>query len=331
MMNIDPVEMKDLLTPYKIGRPLIVPSGQPGAFDERAADCPFVFYHNGRWHMTYIGYDGIGYQTAIASSDDLMEWRYDGMILKRDAESGSWDANGAAGTWIVKVSDDLCEIPLLRKINGKYWMTYHSYPGIGYENGPAKIGLAWSEDEDLLAWHRLAEPVFSWEDGAEWESGGLYKSCIVEHDGTFYMFYNAKDRGNPWIEQTGLATSKDLEHWTRCDLNPVVRVTPGAWDSQFVSDPCVVRFGDRWTMFYFGYNGRNAQEGLAISDDLIAWRKSEMPVITNGAPGSIDETHAHKASVVMKDGVLYHFYTAVRPADKGSFRCITVAVSAINN
>lgn len=49
------------------------------------------------------------------------------------------------------------------------------------------------EDEELLKWHRLPEPIFSWRDGMPWESGGLYKACLIEVDGVYFAFYNAKN------------------------------------------------------------------------------------------------------------------------------------------
>lgn len=54
---------------------------------------------------------------------------------------------------MIKESDSLWDVPRLRKEDGRYWLVYHSYPGTGYESGPAEIGLAWCEDEELLDWH----------------------------------------------------------------------------------------------------------------------------------------------------------------------------------
>ncbi|XEC96146.1 hypothetical protein AB6A23_06180 [Paenibacillus tarimensis] len=322
------------LTPYKWGIPVLTGSGKKGAFDRHAVDCPFVFRHNGRFYMMYVGFDGIGYQTALAVSDDLLNWEHQGLILRRDEGTG-WDAKNVAGTWILR-ENDLFGAPVLKKWQGKYWLAYHAYPENGYEEGSAKIGLAWTDDESLMHWNRLEEPILTPQDGADWERGGLYKECLLEFEGTFYLFYNAKNkhRGR-WIEQTGLAVSADLKHWKRYANNPVLKVSPDAWDSGFVSDPCVLRDRDRWVMYFFGYNYKKAQEGLALSEDLFNWNKIPHPIITTGLEGELDSTFAHKPSVVWHNGVLYHFYTASRPYRDGDptnnifpeFRCITVATS----
>jgi beta-xylosidase len=100
----------------------------------------------------------------------------------------------------------------VKTFDGEYLGTYHAYPGAGYESGPAAIGLCRSRD--LRNW-RVEEPILFAGDGASRENSGLYKLCLVEEDGTFFLFYNAKNAAADWREQTGFATSTDLENWTR--------------------------------------------------------------------------------------------------------------------
>ena len=47
-------------TPYKYGKLVLGKSGVSGSFDEKSVDCPFVFEADGRFHMTYVGFDGNG-------------------------------------------------------------------------------------------------------------------------------------------------------------------------------------------------------------------------------------------------------------------------------
>lgn len=328
--------VQEVLTPHKLGKPVMMGSGNQRAFDSQGVDVPFVFYHRNQFHMLYVGFDGDGYQTALASSDDLLHWKVKGIVFKKRDDKKQWDYVGAAGTWIIKETNNLFEMPTLKKINNRYWMVYHSYPEIGYERGSAKMGLAWSEDEDLLQWNRLDKPIYSWEGGDDWERGGLYKACIIKHDELYYMFYNAKEKDEgPWTEQIGVATSSDLFHWGRYTGNPVLKVTKGAWDSRFVSDPCIVYNGGQWLMFYYGFDGRHAQDGCAVSEDLLHWEKIPDPIMRVGNSGELDEIHAHKPAVIYHNDILYHFYGAVRKYKEGDptknyydeFRCITVATS----
>ena len=120
--------------------------------------------------------------------------------------------------------------------------------------------------------------------------------------------------------------------------------TRDGWDSYFCADPFVVWDGERWVMYYYGYNGVHAQDGIAFSTDLLHWTKEKEPILQYGKKGEIDELHAHKPCVIEKDGCLYHFYCAVRRGrsddravnldptedmgtEKTEYRCISVAVS----
>jgi predicted GH43/DUF377 family glycosyl hydrolase len=336
-----------LRTPHKSNRLVIAPSYRKGDFDSHLCDCPFPFRHAGRFWMTYVGHDGIGYRTGLASSDDLVHWTKEGLILDRGPKGSPTEFN-AALTCILR-DNELMGSGELRKTRDRphpagmrsvpsFLGTYHAYPAAGYEAGPACISLCWSDD--LRHWE-LDEPILRAEDGAAWERGGLYKSWLTEHAGRYYLFYNAKDRPDwPWREQTGVAWSDDLKRWTRCAGNPVLRNGPaGAIDELFASDPVVLRLDGRWIMFYFGNAADgHARDGAAVSDDLIHWTKlnDSKPLLDVGPAGSIDSTHAHKPGVIASGGVLYHFYCAVRPAKAGEtgeietpeVRGIAVATSA---
>ncbi|MBM7564906.1 hypothetical protein [Paenibacillus sacheonensis] len=340
MTIVDRASIDALRTEYRLGVPVLSGSGAEGRFDAKAVDCPFVFRHAGLFYMMYVGYDGEGYQTALASSADLVNWTFQGLMLERLDDPSRWDRVGAAGSWMLLESDDLHAVPTLQKVDGKYWMIYHSYPDVGYEAGGAVMGLAYCEDEALLNWTRLDRPVFTYEGGADWERGGLYKCCVVRQAGTYWMFYNAKEKDEwPWTEQIGAAWSTDLIHWTRSPRNPLLPVREGSFYRQFLSDPCIKYHDGRWYNFAFGFDGEHSQGALAVSEDLARWETMAEPWLPAGGPGELDETHAHKSSVLSWNGTLYHFYCACRPAREGDptvveygagireFRCITVASS----
>src|SRR5262249_48947283 len=158
----------------------------------------------------------------------------------------------------------------------------------------AVIGLAHSTD--LEHW-KLDEPALKPADGQAWERGGLYKSYLVRDDGTYYLFYNAKNRTEwPWKEQTGLATSRDLVKWSRCACNPIIANGPkGTPDSLFASDPAVLRYHQTWAAYYFGLaDDSKARELLALGADPAHLAKINQPLIDVGPPGTIDERYAHK-------------------------------------
>lgn len=127
-------------TDFKLEKPVLAPSGIPGTFDSIAVDAPVSFRHGGKNYAMYIGYDGIGYQTALAVSEDMVCWKTLGVILPRSGNG--WDKVGRAVSCALH-DNRLYGNRELLKINGRYWMFYHSYPGEGYEVEPAANDIAW--------------------------------------------------------------------------------------------------------------------------------------------------------------------------------------------
>jgi predicted GH43/DUF377 family glycosyl hydrolase len=136
------------------------------------------------------------------------------------------------------------------------------------------------------------------------------------------MFYNGKTKAKNH-EAIGMAVSRDLVNWTRLGDAPVVDNAPG--QAAISGDPQLVKIGDVWVMFYFGFRwlkGTSAFDTFACSRDLVHWTKWQgEPLVKPSEP--FDKTFAHKPWVLKHDGVVYHFYCAV--GDQG--RVIALATS----
>ncbi|MBM3494757.1 MAG: glycosylase [Armatimonadetes bacterium] len=304
----------EVRTPFKYG---IVLRGEGGDM----VDCPQVFRHGRRWFMTYIRFDGSGYDTWIAQSRDLLEWRPLGRILSR--KPGRWDAEQVAG--FASLQDTRWGGPAtLGKHDGRYWATYVGGALKGYETDPLSIGVAWTDDPSRPDdWERAPTPVLGPSDGdsRHWEKLTLYKSCVIRYPrktlgAPFVMYYNAKSQSGH--ERIGMAVSHDMRSWKRYGVEPVVDNGSG-----ISGDPQIVRMGDLWVMFYFGAFWRpGAFDTFAVSRDLVTWRKWTGPDLV--APSEPwDKTYAHKPWVIKHNGVVYHFYCAV--GDQG--RAIALATS----
>jgi hypothetical protein len=78
-------------TPHKHG---VVLRGEPGDL----VDCANVFRMDGTWWMVYVCHRrGIGYETMLARSDDLLAWETVGVILPFAGESREAAKPQAAG------------------------------------------------------------------------------------------------------------------------------------------------------------------------------------------------------------------------------------------
>ena len=263
-----------------------------GFEDVISIDVPTVFKVPGdeKWYMTFIGFDGRGYQSFVAESDDLLHW--DNMRLAMGfGKKGEFDYGGCVlGAYLYE--DYGIKAPrLLKKKDGRYWSLYGAYAKQGgYEIDPGYEGVASSEDG--MTWSRAKEQYIlsiHEPDVGEWEKDCIYMPWLVEHEGQFYNFYNAKKMPE-WIEQIGLATSTDLMDWKRYPDNPILRVRPGGYDEKFCADGKVFRDGDHWVMFYFGVAKGHAHIMAAYSRDLIQWVADPEPLYkAGGHPSGLDK------------------------------------------
>ncbi|MGQ9608473.1 MAG: hypothetical protein ACUVWN_04170 [bacterium] len=285
-----------------------------------SVDCPLVWKLGDKWQMWYTGFDGRGYQTALATSDDLVNWETQGIVMGFGKE-GSFDYGGVTFGGALFESYNIRDPKILKKWNDKYWVLYGCYPKQGgYEIRPGTEGAAWSYD--AVVWHRASEdiPILSINGADEWEKDCIYQPWLLEHNGRFWNFYNAA-KGS--IEQIGLATSTDMLTWYRYPGNPIVRNRPGGYDEQFCSDPKVFYDDDHWVMFYFGVGRGGAHIMIAFSNDLIKWKSNPEPLYkAGGHPNGLDKTYAHKISLVYneKNETFYMFYCAV--SEKGRGICL---------
>lgn len=295
----------ELATPHKVGRLLTPAEGE-------YYDCPNVFRHDGRWLMVFVSTkDKVGYETRLAESDDLVNWRVTGTLLGFRPEGWDrWQTDGSialmdpqwGGTYELRTHDD------------KYWMSYFGGHKQGYETDPLAIGMAWTKTPaEPHAWNRLEEnPVLSPDDAdaRPFEQATLYKSHILYDPKStlgapYIMYYNGKQKGD-WIERIGMAVSDDLVHWRRHGEGPVIDNQKG-----ISGDPQIIQMEDLWVMVYFGAGWKKgAFDTFAVSRDLVHWTKWQGKHLVEPTE-AWDTPFAHKPWMIKHGGVVYHYYCSV--------------------
>ncbi|MES2648190.1 MAG: glycosylase [Bacteroidota bacterium] len=319
----------EVKTPFKYGL-VIVPPG-----DSKKVDCPTVFKNGQKWYMSYIVFDGRGYETWLANSNDLLNWKTLGKLLSFSSDTTSWDAHQKAGypslldpTWGGSYA--------WQQYQGKYWMSYFGGNTKGYEAGLLSIGIAHTK-KPLLTPHefeRLNAPVLSAtdKDTRWWENKKQFKSTIIQDKDLvtghpFVMYYNANGDSainnikTRWFERIGMAVSDDMINWKRFEKEPVMHHPAG-----ITGDAVLQKINNVWVMFYFGafWEGRkDAFNRFACSYDLVHWTDWTGADLVNSTE-MYDEKFAHKSFVVKHNGIVYHFYNAVNKKDQ---RGIAVATS----
>ncbi len=303
-------------TPYKYGIVFKHPD------DKKMVDSPTIFRHQGQWYMSYIVFDGQGYETWLSQSDDLLHWQSLGKIL--DFTENTWDANQKAG-YISLVDINWGGSYSVEKYTGKYWLTYLGGATEGYEAGTLGVGLAFTNElTQPEPWQRFEKPILlPGDNDARWfEKKTIYKSLVFRDPEPvtghpFVMYYNAKgDTAN--YESIAMAVSDNMTDWQRFGDDPVITRYKG-----ICGDAQIVKIGDVYVMFYFGAFWRDgAFDTFACSYDLVNWTNWDGEDLV--APSEpFDKKYAHKPWVIYHNGTVYHFYNAV--GDQG--RVIALATS----
>ena len=322
-MTIDSETMENWAAPYRGWQYYpdhVIPASPniPGFEKVKATDVPTIFQVSGdtKWYMSFIGFDGEGYQSFIVESDDLVYWTHPRLAFGYGPIDAFDHGGRVLGAYLYE-SYDIKAPRVLKKRDGKYWSLYGAYPRQGgYELRPGYEGVACSDD--AMTWQRAKENyILSVHDSdcKTWEKDCIYQPWLVEYEGRFYDFYNA---ANGEYEQLGMATSSNLLNWKRTGDNPVIRNRKEGYDEKFCSDGKVFRDGDHWTMFYFGVGRGGAHIMVAFSRDLMHWTADPEPLYkAGGNPSGLDKQYAHKISLVWnpKNETFYLYYNAV--GDKG--------------
>ncbi|AXP80061.1 hypothetical protein CJ739_968 [Mariniflexile rhizosphaerae] len=317
----------EIKTPYKYGL-VMVPTD-----NSYKIDCPSIFRKDGKWFMTYLIFEGRGYETWLAESDDLLNWKHLGKVMSFSKDTTEWDVNQKAG-YIALQDPTWGGSYEWKTYDDKYWMSYFGGNTTGYEAGILSMGMAYTDELPTKPheFKRLPEPVLRPNDDKAkwWDNSTMYKSSVIrdvekETGHEFIMYYNARgDSINPakGAERIAMAVSDDMKNWKRYGDAPLINHHKG-----ISGDAYIQRINDTWVMFYFGAFWTGWDQGafnrFAVSNDLMHWKDWEGEnLIQSSEP--YDDMFAHKSFVVKHNGIVYHYYCAVNKAGQ---RGIALATS----
>jgi hypothetical protein len=174
-------------------------------------------------------------------------------------------------------------------------------------------------------WHQTGEIIRADPDAGEsledWRGEEWIQSpYVVHHQGTYYMFYGGHGTGVdasgqpvPYEDrrmdcQMCLMTSPDGRAWTRHrGERGYSRIFLGPGETR---DPCLLRVGDRWHLYYAGYHDNDPQQAgyyCRTSTDLVHW--SGWQLVHQDERYGPDRWGTECPHVVCKDGLYYLFRT----------------------
>lgn len=315
---------EEVKTPFKYGIVLTAPDST------KMADSPTIFRLNNKWYMTYIIFDGKGYETWLAESDDLLHWETKGKTMPF-TDSTTWDANQKAG-YVALIDTRWGGDVAPQQFDNKYWISYLGGSAAGYEAGRLGVGIAHTNDlTKAETWTRLPKPVMTPDDAdTRWfDNKTIYKSSVINDPEKltgypYVMYYNAAGdsaANGHQFESIAMAGSDDMMNWKRISEQPILTKGRG-----ICGDAQIVKMDDLYVMFFFGFNWKEGETGafdrFACSYDLKNWTEWKGANLVEPTE-PFDKQYAHKPWLIKWNGVVYHFYNAV--GEKG--RVIALATS----
>lgn len=242
-------------------QPVISP--RPSSWESAGTFNPTTVMRSGRLIMLYRAQDGNGTsRLGYAESQDGVHFsRRTEPVLFPEAD---YEKGGGV------------EDPRLVEFDHLYYLTY-----TGYNKKDAQLCLATSKD--LLHWKRKGVILPAYK--GNWNVGWTKSGAIVPEKihGKYWMYFLGTSANH--TDQTGLASSDDLLHWTESTKLPVIPTRPGRFDSRVAEPgPPPILTPDGILLVYNGADDKLVyRTGLALLDrgdpSKLIWR-SDQPVFS---------------------------------------------------
>lgn len=244
-------------------------------WDRHIRERGYIIREEGLYKMWYSGYqegDTAVKQLGYATSADGINW-------KRYSKSPVFHEKWTEDVFVIRH-------------DGNYYLFAEGRNDIAHFM-TSPDGIHWKEEGDLIIRQTAGEKI-----------PGPYGTPVVwTEDGKWYLLYERNDLGI-W-----LATSEDLINWTNIQDEPVIQMGPERYDAGAVAANQVVRYNDRYYLYYHGSTNPNWADpdehavwssNMAVSDDLVHWKKY---------PGNPIVEGDHSSPILVFDGERYRLYT----------------------
>jgi len=189
------------------------------------------------------------------------------------------------------------EDPRLVQFGDTYYLTY-----TGYNKKDAQLCLATSKD--LIHWERRGVILPAYK--GHWNTGWTKSGAIVPEKiaGKYWMYFlgTSPDKN----DQTGLASSTDVLHWTEATDAPVIPVRPGKFDSRVAEPgPAPIVTPKGIVLIYNGADDKLVyRTGVAVfdrNDPRVLISRSDVPIF---APEKQWEKVGQVPNVVFVEGMV---------------------------
>ena len=255
--------------PYKTN-PIFKGTGTD-TWDKQIRERGYIIFEGGIYKMWYTGYNG----------DDTVT-KYLGYATSKDGIN--WNRYSKNPIFSEKWTEDMCVI----KNEGKYYMFAEGRNDVAHLL-VSNDGINWQEQGDLNIRTTDGKSI----------PGPYGTPTVWIENGKWYLFYERND------EAIWLAESNDHKTWINVQDEPVIKTGPEKYDSGAVAANQVVKYKDRYYIYYHASSAPMASStmwtsNVAMSTDLIHWIKYPKNPIVEGD---------HSSPILVFDGKIYRLYT----------------------
>lgn len=274
----------------------------------------FIIEWSNWWTLAGLGPMTFEVLLFETSGDILFQYNSLSTALGSSATVGIEDASGAIGLQYSYNTASLQNSMAILFAHGALPYEFQLAPANQTNYGPAgsnidhilTVNNTGTEDDtydisasmlafDGLTWNKQGMVVNV---GTTYDSRYAIAPCVIKDNSTYKMWYSGNDGTNGHVMY---ASSPDGIAWAKYGM---VMNHDMSYDLAGASDPCVLKVGGVYRMWYTAYDGTTYRIAYATSTDGIAWTKHGV-VINAGWAG---ELHTALPMVMLEDGIYKMWY-----------------------
>jgi predicted GH43/DUF377 family glycosyl hydrolase len=257
--------------------------GEPGTWDSRVRDTPYVIKDPYGYKLWYLGADHIGYPWSdsltlvfgFATSSDGLHWDVWPEPVLKKGHTDSWDA-----VWL--------ESPAVIYEDGLYKMWY---TGMTTEGGKARGQIGYATSTDGIDWDKHPDnPLVNVGGEGSGEDYVVGACTVIKRDSLYEMWYGGMSRADMALNEkvdtvnVGYATSSDGIYWQKYHGNPVMTTYSPTYDPDSGGPwaPCVLFIDSEYRMWYESGSGISLAtaplSGIKHESDLYSELSQEVKV-----------------------------------------------------
>ena len=231
--------------------PVLSP-GELGCFDDNGVTPSCIIKNKGEIYLYYIGWNP-GHNVRMHLFGGLAISKDNGKTFKRYSHAPIIER--------CRVNPYLNTAPFVIK-EQKNWLMYYVSGVEWIHKDLPRYNIQIATSDDGLEWNRDGRVAIDFKDDNEM---ALARPWVIKDDDIYKMWFSCKgdvNKGDGY--RLGYAESLNGLDWERMDDRVGITVSEDGWDSEMIEYAAVVKYDEKYYMFYNGNNYGEEGIGLAV-------------------------------------------------------------------